>query len=348
MITRVEIENFKAIEKLSMDFTSRLTVIVGPNGSGKTSILQAANSFGKASRTANATLFRRIGATVSPWVKIVTPLGGVEFNADNSESPRERSFLGDATAADIPGTVLLHCDFDQMSQPSMHGSSLQSDASNLSAVLAGLKLNDPEKFSLIEETLCRIIPQIVRIRFDQVPMRGLQLVSTESSRSGYQEMPTGPSLASGFRLLFDTALVAGIPADSASEGTLLSLGIITAIVMRDSEFENVVLVDDLDASLHPSAQKSLIEAIRKLLEMRPKLQVIATSHSPYLLDSLTHDEIRLTTLDDQGRVVCGTLMDHPDFERWKDEMTPGEMWSMFGEKWLTAPKESVPVIEVAT
>ena len=24
----------------------------------------------------------------------------------------------------------------------------------------------------------------------------------------------------------------------------------------------------------------------------------------------------------------------PEFEKWKDEMDPGEMWSLFGEKWL--------------
>jgi hypothetical protein len=26
--------------------------------------------------------------------------------------------------------------------------------------------------------------------------------------------------------------------------------------------------------------------------------------------------------------------DHPKFGKWKDEMAPGELWSLFGEKWI--------------
>ena len=67
-------------------------------------------------------------------------------------------------------------------------------------------------------------------------------------------------------------------------------------------------------------------------------QIIMTTHSPYLLDNLDPKEVRLTTLNDDGSATCAALVDHPDFDRWKDEMTPGEMWSLFGEKWVAAIK----------
>jgi hypothetical protein len=41
-----------------------------------------------------------------------------------------------------------------------------------------------------------------------------------------------------------------------------------------------------------------------------------------------------------GFTVCGALTEHPKFRKWKDEFSPGEMWSMFGEKWV-AEKEPV-------
>ncbi len=40
MITRAKFQNFKALRDVEVTFDSRLTVIVGPNGSGKTSVLQ--------------------------------------------------------------------------------------------------------------------------------------------------------------------------------------------------------------------------------------------------------------------------------------------------------------------
>jgi DNA repair exonuclease SbcCD ATPase subunit len=40
MIHRAKFQNFKALRDVEVTFDSRLTVIVGPNGSGKTSLLQ--------------------------------------------------------------------------------------------------------------------------------------------------------------------------------------------------------------------------------------------------------------------------------------------------------------------
>src|SRR5262245_49305092 len=40
MITRARFVNFKALRDVEVPFDSRLTVLVGPNGSGKTSVLE--------------------------------------------------------------------------------------------------------------------------------------------------------------------------------------------------------------------------------------------------------------------------------------------------------------------
>jgi len=45
--------------------------------------------------------------------------------------------------------------------------------------------------------------------------------------------------------------------------------------------------------------------------------------------------ILLTSLDDEGYAVVKPLTDHPEYERWKDLMAPGEFWSTVGEKWVT-------------
>ncbi|HVA47766.1 MAG TPA: hypothetical protein VNH11_15465 [Pirellulales bacterium] len=46
------------------------------------------------------------------------------------------------------------------------------------------------------------------------------------------------------------------------------------------------------------------------------------------------------TIGPNSYATCGKLTDHPQFDKWKDEMAPGELWSMFGEKWLAGAGNS--------
>ncbi|WP_257457564.1 hypothetical protein [Archangium lipolyticum] len=42
----------------------------------------------------------------------------------------------------------------------------------------------------------------------------------------------------------------------------------------------------------------------------------------------------MTLLAENGFARCEKLTAHPEFERWKDMMSPGEFWSTVGESWL--------------
>ncbi|MEM9459101.1 MAG: AAA family ATPase [Myxococcota bacterium] len=54
------------------------------------------------------------------------------------------------------------------------------------------------------------------------------------------------------------------------------------------DIEGLVLIDEIDLYLHPTWQASLIPALRRTF---PKVQFIATTHSPAVLSSLSPDEI---------------------------------------------------------
>ena len=82
--------------------------------------------------------------------------------------------------------------------------------------------------------------------------------------------------------------------------------------------------------------------LKQYLREFPDLQIIATSHSPYILDKLEPNEVRVTGLGDDGSVVVARLDEHPSFEKWKASMTPGEFWSHTGEEWLKNLGRSVP------
>jgi predicted ATPase len=171
-----------------------------------------------------------------------------------------------------------------------------------------MALNDPDSWQALQASLQRIIPTIRRLRH------------------------TKAAAVHQAALLFDTVGADSLPAYQVSEGTLLVLGLLAALYAPDRP--SLVLLDDLDRGLHPKAQRELISLLRGLLQTSPELQIIASTHSPYLLDSMEPNEVRMTLLGDDGATVCAALADHPQFEKWKDEMAPGEMWSLFGEKWL--------------
>jgi predicted ATPase len=172
-----------------------------------------------------------------------------------------------------------------------------------------MAVNDPDSWQALQANLRRIVPTIRRLRHTKSP-------NVHQPRA----------------LLFDTFGADSVPADQVSEGTLLVLGLLAA-VHADGR-PNLILLDDIDRGLHPKAQKELIALLRGLLETNSDLQIVATTHSPYLLDCMEVNEVRLTSLKEDGSTACAALTDHPKFPKWKDEMTPGEMWSLFGEKWV--------------
>lgn len=70
--------------------------------------------------------------------------------------------------------------------------------------------------------------------------------------------------------------------------------------LQPEAMEGLVLIDEIDLHLHPTWQVRLIPALKRVF---PRLQFIATTHSPMVLPALTSDEIFLLSQDDQGSVV---------------------------------------------
>jgi predicted ATPase len=193
-----------------------------------------------------------------------------------------------------------------------------------------MALNDPQGFENLVAVVRTLIPRLCRIRFrkarvyrteGEVVRFGNDAVNRRSRRP-YQ----------GELILFDFDYAENVSSRTASEGTMLMLGLLT--VLLGPTRPRILLLDDIEHALHPLAQKQLVGVIGKILQEFPDLQLLATAHSPYLLDSLAPEQVRIMALGRDGHSRCGRLIDHPRFAKWNEEMAPGEMWSLFGEKWL--------------
>ncbi|MCX7098350.1 MAG: AAA family ATPase [Methylococcales bacterium] len=65
--------------------------------------------------------------------------------------------------------------------------------------------------------------------------------------------------------------------------------------------EGIVLIDELDLHLHPNWQK---QVVGRLLDTFPKIQFVATSHSPFIIQSLYHrDDCLLWDLETNAPVT---------------------------------------------
>ncbi len=354
MISNVRIRNFKCLRDVTIHLEG-LTVLVGPNASGKSSILQALNLLCRIFRAQQPLneddeLVKEASRGSKESVEVAAECGGewYRYRTRSLASPQAPhgplgrgpggpwqlwtgGELGVASALDspqwnpwqpkpndpppLPLSVLLQLGASNLipANPAVPDPAVMApDGTGLHSALANMALNEPEAWQQLQADLQRIIPTIKRLRHTKAAM----------------QQPNA--------LLFDTVGGESLEAFQVSEGALLVLGLLAALHAPDRP--NLMLLDDLDKGLHPKAQKELVTLLRGLLDTNPDLQIIATTHSPYLLDCVEPNEVRMTHLNDDGSTMCAALTRHPKFQKWKDEFHSGEMWSLFGEKWVVEPE----------
>ena len=92
--------------------------------------------------------------------------------------------------------------------------------------------------------------------------------------------------------------------------------------MEAADMEGTVLVDEIDLHLHPTWQVRLIPALKQVF---PRLQFIATTHSPMVLPALAAEEVVLLSTDAEGSVVATPSTQSPAL------LTGSELYGAFFE-----------------
>jgi energy-coupling factor transporter ATP-binding protein EcfA2 len=378
VLQRLEVKNFLALRDVSIDL-ERFTVIVGPNASGKSTILEAIHrvcalrsgqrrvlveggdfpnrpinyawmfpneilsknaspiiqwEIHSKTESMKVTLRSETPAFTMQWtINLQIPLDGISQDSGYQDGHSEIfSAWGEPITRILPTSINLRPNGQKMALASyspLKKPILESDGSGLATVCVNIQQEQPEAFERIQESLRTVIPTIKRFRFRR----------TDATRKNYvngEPKPDWTGIAE--ELIFDFDDATDVSAKYVSEGTLLALCVLTAAARFEGEA--VLLIDDLERGLHPKAVHDLVKTLRKLQEVNPKLQIVATSHSPYVLDELQPQEIRVVTRDPEEGTIVGHLSDHPNFEKWKDAMLPGEFWSRVGEDWLLRQKQN--------
>jgi predicted ATPase len=390
VIQKVSFRNYKAYRSLDLELEP-FTVLVGPNASGKTTLLEGlyqlsevanemmaggrsfwpslqlqAQSYGLKAPIELSASGRWAGAV--GMVKAVSgsepvhPVSGEPFllfklsgewkgkpfwagewalNQPNAGTPSLYGLDAATLAgfrAELNATAVLRFESHSLAEASYSEEevpAMRPDGSGLASVLAHLKLSQDETFDEIELALKQVVPTVRRIRIERAAVEHTA-IRTLSLDDQHHQIPETRTLW-GNRVVLDMRGAKGVAADAAGEGTLMALGLLT--VLLGPQKPRLVLLDDIEMRLHPAAQAKLIEVLRKIQERDPELQIIATSHSPFILNYLDPKEVRMNFLAENGFARCEKLTAHPEFERWKGLMSPGEFWSTVGESWLEKARE---------
>lgn len=125
-----------------------------------------------------------------------------------------------------------------------------------------------------------------------------------------------------------------IPARQASDGTLRFLALLAALLQPQTETERIsepdpvgrttLVVEELENGLHPSQAARIISLLREEASER-NVQVLATTHSPALLDALSGEAHRSVIVCFRGPEGWSRLCRLPDLDSYLDVATAGTL-----------------------
>jgi len=170
-----------------------------------------------------------------------------------------------------------------------------------------LSSSEPERWAALLSEMCRWLPEYDHILFDK-PGQGQKGIVLRTRKGGHR-----------------------IPAKDLSQGTLVALALLTLAYLPEPP--SVIGLEEIDRGLHPRLLRHLQDALYRLSypescgEKRPAIQVIATTHSPYLLDLYRDHPEEVVLAQKEGlEVQFKRLSDIAHYEEILGDAPLSEVW----------------------
>lgn len=316
MIASIAFRRFKALRNTQIALRP-FNLVIGPNGSGKTSLIEAILRLRtlswlgpgdpEAERSGEGPeiefhfspphdgMMVRLGCvsdTVCDWLQ-VEPAGAAGWAALREEIAGARCFAFEHEAMASPS-------------PRDSGAELVKDGGNVAAVLARMREKQPDSFSQLTAELLRMMPEFT----------SLELVGHAQDQVG-----VGLRLAEGGLLA----------ADELSQGMTFLMAILA--LAFEAAPPPVVCIEEVDRGIHPRTLREIRDALYRLsypesfgMKRRP-VQVVATTHSPYLIDLFRDHPEEVVISQKRGRAAhFERLSDRKDLPELLKEGSLGDMW----------------------
>ena len=334
MIASVQFKHFKALRATSLRLEP-FNLLIGPNGSGKTSLIQAIlrlRTLAQAPASGRPAVappspaveppapHRPNGAPEiifrfsPPFADIEVHLGGNSEHVLNLLQVRHppgadaearweqlRTKLGGARAYLFDHYAMAG------SVAAADSSELASNGRNISAVLEAMQAQQAATFARLQAEFCRALPEFTGVVTRPAEAGGLELA---------------------LRLKDGGELVA---AENISQGALYTLAILT--LSFSARPPTVLCLEEADRGVHPRLLREVRDALYRLSypasfgENREAVQIVATTHSPFLLDLFREHPEEIVIASKHGRsATFARLSDRPDAAEILGEGSLGDIW----------------------
>ena len=167
---------------------------------------------------------------------------------------------------------------------------LSRTGDNLANVIQYLSEQHPKRLERIFEVLSRRVPRVERVLAEAMPDGRLLLQIKDAPFSN-------PVLAR-----------------FASDGTLKMLAYL--VLLHDPEPPPFIGIEEPENFLHPRLLPELAEECRATCE---RTQLLVTTHSPFFLDGLRPEEVRVLWRDDAGHTQTRRTADLPGVQAFMEE-----------------------------
>lgn len=275
----MEISGLRGWAGYRIEFRFPITAIVGENGSGKSTILQAAAASYKSPGTSNKMKFASDFFPDTPWDKIVNAQitysvrEGTGSRTDSVRKPTNR-WRGNPERRE---RHIYYIDLSRI-QP------LSARSGYLRLAKANVKKGKSRQF-------------------------GTDIVARLSAIMGINYKSAELATASGDpNRLVPVVQRSGEPYSGFHQGA----GELTAAELLANDFEkySLVIIDEIESSLHPRAQRRLLRDLANIARDK-EIQFIISTHSPYILQEIPPEGRMLIVETDAGKsTVIGVS---PDF-----------------------------------
>ncbi len=158
--------------------------------------------------------------------------------------------------------------------------------------------------------------------------KNTEKLETTRKRAGWTELKLLEHFSENTRIWLSSQHI--------SDGILRIIAILAALEgLKDG---STILIDEIENGIYPDLAHGFIKAMLEIAKKK-NIQIIATTHSPAILNACPDESVVFVWRDDEGHVKAEPLFEDPKMKEQLEYMSPGAVWHTSTRKQITKTLE---------